>query len=549
MIRKSFSAPVRLATLAALMIGASLPSLADVKITSELKDGDKVSDVAKVLARVDSTEGVDKVEFRVDDTLRYTDTSQPYVYDWDTLSDTEGEHTVTITGYDSNGVSKRITLKLVVDNEISSGAQALGEKAQEALEQKDEAAAFRYAKRSQKAEKGALLGSRVSAKIYASHSEWAQAIDSLEKASGLEENPAALKELAGYKIQRALRPENTNFAADFTSVAELRRKAAEKDIAAVKAKNVVSENKPTVEQITPIGDALLNNGKFGDAHTEYSLLGYEQGNAIDARRALSSVLQDKVEEGEGILRPLLRAKTDDAPVRAVHGLALLRRHLFTEARAAVAKDLLDQYPAALIVASYADSALGKRREALSEAKDVITLYPAAGEAYYAASLASADLRESDKLLGKALALSPFQPGPLNNYTARVAVSKRNDRYDQALNLTDLTLKYYPDNYFAKLIQAMVYVQTKKDREAQTALNLLSKLNKDAPETKMAFAVYFEANNNTSESARWADFTRKTDSRMDRPLPPRPTEYLDWINRQLFFRAEPFLSLDTLYPAK
>ena len=551
MIRDFFAAPLRLATPIgiALVLGVAAPTFAEVKISTEMHDGDKISDLAKVVAKVESAEGVDKVEFRVDDTLRYTDTSTPYIYEWDTLADTEGEHTVTITGYDANGTSKRITLKLVIDNELGSGAQALGEKAQEALDQKDEAQALKFARRSLKVEKGALLASRVNAKIYGAHGEWDRAIDVLSKATGLEDNPVAMKELASYRIQRAVKPDNSRFITDFTEVAALRHKAAEKEIAEVKAKNSPADSKPTAAQITAVGDALLNNGQFIEAENEYALAGDEVGNALLSRRALAFVLANRAEEAEGILRPILRAKTDDAPIRAVQGLALFRLHRFAEARAIVSKDLSDQYPAALVVAGFADAALGKRVAALGEAKDVLTLNPNSAEANYIIALANTDLRDSDKALAKTLALAPFQPGPLNNYAARIAVSKRTEKYDQVLSLSDLVLKYNPENYFAQLIQGMVYLQTKKNKEADSSLSRLVKTTKEKPETMMALAIYYDSHDKGTEAGRYLTNVRKAEPLMERQTPPQPAEYLDWLNRTLYFEAEPFVSLEALFPTK
>ena len=67
----------------------------------------------------------------LDDELRLTDTSTPYAYDWDTIADKEGKHTVTITAFDSNGSTKRFTLNLEVDNELSLGAEVLAAKVKE----------------------------------------------------------------------------------------------------------------------------------------------------------------------------------------------------------------------------------------------------------------------------------------------------------------------------------------------------------------------------------------------------------------------------------
>src|SRR5205085_2616724 len=143
---------------------------------------------------------------------------------------------------------------------------------------------------------------------------------------------------------------------------------------------------------------------------------------------------------------------DDAITRAVLGLALLRLRQFTEARAAVQRDLADQVPGALIIAAYADAAQGNRKEAAAFAKDAVGLAPNAAAAHYALALASLDPRESEKEIALTLTISPFQSGPYLDYAARVAISKRQDRYEQALNLTDFVLKNDPENINAKLMQ-------------------------------------------------------------------------------------------------
>ncbi|MBU7048400.1 MAG: hypothetical protein HXS54_18365 [Theionarchaea archaeon] len=42
-----------------------------------------------------------KVEFFIDDSLKYTDTSSPFTWDWDTTQYTDGNHTILVKGYDS----------------------------------------------------------------------------------------------------------------------------------------------------------------------------------------------------------------------------------------------------------------------------------------------------------------------------------------------------------------------------------------------------------------------------------------------------------------
>src|SRR5262249_8495207 len=78
---------------------------AATKVQFELKDGATVSDIVTVVVKVTGADdvGIDRVEFLVDDQLKATDSSVPYSFDWDTLADTEGKHTITATAFDAQG--------------------------------------------------------------------------------------------------------------------------------------------------------------------------------------------------------------------------------------------------------------------------------------------------------------------------------------------------------------------------------------------------------------------------------------------------------------
>ena len=75
--------------------------LADIKITLEPIGGSSVSDVVTVVARVVSPADVDRVEFKLDKREAVVSKSVPYQYIWDTIKDTEGEHTLAVSVYDS----------------------------------------------------------------------------------------------------------------------------------------------------------------------------------------------------------------------------------------------------------------------------------------------------------------------------------------------------------------------------------------------------------------------------------------------------------------
>ncbi len=302
----------------ALLFTSGLAAHAEFKLTLDLKDGAKIHDVQKIVAHADSSDGIDKVEFFVDDQLKATATGIPYTLTWDTIADIEGKHTLAITAYDSNGQTKKITVALEIDNELSLGAEALAKKAHDALDAGDTVTAVNYSRRSLKAEPGNVLASRVTAALAARDGDWAKAATVLEAANGYDADPSALHELATYKFRRAMMPENAStLVASIQSYVDLRQKAADMATVRVKAKDAAAHE--------AIGDALLQAGHYKDAQLEYQKTGDNMPISTANKLALAYTLQDNIELAVAFIRPLIQEKRADKVTRALYGLALLRK--------------------------------------------------------------------------------------------------------------------------------------------------------------------------------------------------------------------------------
>lgn len=527
---------------------------ADITLTLEQKDGDKVSDVARIVARAESPDGVDKVEFRLDEKLRATVSSVPYRFDWDTLADTEGAHVVAVTAYDSAGKTRKTQISLTVDNELSLGADVLAERGRTALSAKDLDAATRYARRAMKAQEGSVAGTRILAAVQAARFDWDRAVAILEKAKLPDDDPAPLLELASYRVHRALAPENTgNFVVEIQEINSLRRRAA--DIA---VKETVKKNTPAAgeaarpEQLIAVGDALIQAGRYHEAVGMYGKGALVDGAPLPLvnRMALAYVLDNSPQEAITLLRPVLRAKQADAASRAVQGLALLRLNRYDQAVEAVRPDLIERHPAALSVAAAAATVLKKHREASGYASDAVAVAPNAGETHYALSIASRVPLDSQAALYEAVARSPFQNGPLVDYAARLALQQRPDRFDRALDITDFVRKIEPDNVPARLMQAIIYTQQGKYADAEQILTPMYKRDKTSADLLMTLAVYWRARDNGGLTSFYLQSAEKQDPhRFELTFTPRPLELLKLLYRDLHYRADLFLTPSTLYPAK
>lgn len=525
-----------------LLLGAGRIAHAEFKLTIDQKDGDKIADVAKIVAHADSSDGIDKVEFYVDDQLRVTAGSVPYVFKWDTIPDMEGKHTLAITAYDSNGQTKKISVSLVIDNELALGGPALAKKALDALAANNTDVALNYSRRALKAEPGNVDACRVIAALAARDSDWDKAAATLEKASGYDQNPDALKELATYKLRRALLPDNVPiFVTEVQKVAELRQKGYDLAVAKMKTKDASAHE--------AIGDALMQGGHLHEAELEYLKVGDNRPLSTTNRLGLVYSLEDEPTQAISILRTVTDDKGGDAATRALMGLALLHQQKFAAARAAVQADLSTDFPAAQIIAAYADVAMGQPARALAEAQKAAERTPNAGDVHYALSMTLHNLADSETELTQAFTVSPFEAGPYLDYAARLALEKHGDRLDDAVKLTDYVIEQHPNDLEAKLVKVMLLLQQNHAAEAEPIIDYQYR-HTNAPDVLMAYAVFLNQQNKVGlAQLNWERVRTQDTTHFEFLVIPTPAAFLMSNERKYHYRGDFFLTLASLYPPK
>jgi tetratricopeptide (TPR) repeat protein len=523
-----------------LLLTSGAEARAEFKLTVDVKDGAKIHDVQKIVAHADSSDGINKVEFFVDDQLKATATGIPYTLTWDTISDKEGKHTLAVTAYDSNGQTKKVSISLEIDNELGLGAEALAKKASDALAAGDTVIASNYSRRSLKAEPGNIMASRVIAGLAARDSDWGKAAAALEGANGYDTDPTALHELATYRLRRALLPENAaSFASSLLSYVDLRQKAADMVVASVKAKDPAAHE--------AIGDALMKAGHYKEAQLEYQKIGDNMPISASNKLALAYTLQDNIELAVAFIRPLMQEKKADRVTRAIFGLAMLRSQKFDEARVAVAEDLASSYPAALNIAAYSDIVNGKVRSAAAESESVIKLEPGSGDTHYINSMVLRNLADSEAELVQAITQSPFSSGPYIDYAARIALEKQSNRTDEAIKLIEGILVREPDNISAKLTQVLLLLSKNRTKDAEPILDFQMRHTR-AADVEMVAAIYLAQVQRTGQALQAWDRARKMDTtHFDFIVIPTAIQFLQTYVRKLHYRANGFLTFESLYP--
>ena len=197
-----------------------------------------------------------------------------------------------------------------------------------------------------------------------------------------------------------------------------------------------------------------------------------------------------------------------------------------------------------------DSTRDYNKEGAAEAKAAIALLPDAPESHYALALASPDLLTAEKELVRAMALSDFYAGPFLMYAGNVALGKRTDRYDQALNITDTVLKMDSDNLYAKIVQSLVYLQKGQSKDAEPLLNVLARREQTASDVQMTLAAYWSVKNKGAQAvASMREAHRLDKEHFDFAGVPTPLELLEFLNRKTHYRSGFFLSPSSLYPPK
>ncbi|SVE57774.1 uncharacterized protein METZ01_LOCUS510628, partial [marine metagenome] len=91
-----------------------------VSISSH-SSGQTVNEIVTILVTTQDNEGIDRVEFYIDDSLFFTDTELPYQYDWNTTQYEDGsEHIIKVISYDnSDNSTESQSIMLIVDNSTS----------------------------------------------------------------------------------------------------------------------------------------------------------------------------------------------------------------------------------------------------------------------------------------------------------------------------------------------------------------------------------------------------------------------------------------------
>jgi tetratricopeptide (TPR) repeat protein len=516
-----------------------------VKFT--LTDGAKVSDTTPIVARAstDDDTGIDKVEFAVDDQLKATDSSTPYSFDWDTLAETEGSHTITATAFDAKGRTARAKITLTIDNELSKGADAHAESAMAALKEGNLPVATNYARRALKLAPGNLMAARALAGIYREKGEYSQALSILEKATLPEDDIDTRADLVSLHILKGDSADTTEeFLKEATAAGEVYKKLQELRVAKLKKEDTNLRNTNIA-----LGDAEFAAGDLNAAMREYQKAGPSDTAPVEVinRLILANINTGKLKEADTLIRQLTRAKRADSVTQTLVALMQYNEHDLVAAQKSVSKGVEDGTLASLILGSYIDLAMGQRKKAQAKGEQIFAIAPNLPEVHLLRSYLEDDAGDQHKEVVRVLRLNPTMPEAYVDRGFQLMLARDAKRFESADPILDMALKLDPKNNYALMAKSLSMISQKRPNEAEPLLTQLLDQDKNAPDAHTAKALNLSLQDKSigitqelklafnRDQERWADV-----------FVPKPT---DLMARTYRYRFSPVLTPAALYPPK
>jgi tetratricopeptide (TPR) repeat protein len=527
-----------------------------------------LSDVVRVQASADSSIGIARVTFEIDDQFRSEAKAPPYLYDWDTLEEDDGAHTVAVTAYDTNGQTTVKRLKVTVDNQLGLGIKVLAARALEAFHKGDAVQLEQLARRAYKISTTDPEAARVMALSIGIKGDLNRAFQILDDPQvKIPPQDPITQEIRSYLLlTRAANAPNlsamvTDLQAGLPFVRQRVNAAFEAALAAYPA------DSPDFAVQIARGDVLFAHRDFYTALESYQRAAKSASGATERRRAqhrigLAMLNIGRVEDALRMLTELARSPDGNATSSALLGAVQFRMWHYHEARKSAEAGVQTHNVAALMVAALSDlvnlafdAALNEARESVHQADTAETQYVAQ------AVLADGGDREgARKSFQIAFLRAPlFLPILIERGFDIIAYDKADDRYEQALGLFDLVLRLDPDNTAAQAGRIATLTYTKRRKTAGTALTRLIHLDHFAPDSYVLQAVYL-AEDNTQEHAANAALVQARALAPDvikYPVLPQLTDFVPFLAQmrrvvpltpQLLDRADN-ISVPAARPAK
>jgi len=483
-------------------------------------DPQNLSDVVRIKTDADGSAGVERVVFEVDDQFRFEVKKPPYQFDWDTLAETDGAHTVGIIAYNINGQTGTQRLKVKVENKLALGMEHWVGAGWAAFRRGDAEEMARAVRKAFKINTRDPQAARLMALYRGVQGDIGGGFGMLnDNQNNIPKDDSATLDVIAYlTLSRGVYAGKTE-----EMVTALNTALA---IMKPRAKGVVREataafppNKSDTKGHIARGDMCFYGNQFEDALKAYELAQTSADTAAlrrtaNRRIALTLISLNRMKDAGKMLNQLLSGNDATATDSALYGTYLFKDRQYQAARDTVRDAGAKRNVAGLCVAVLSDLALGARATAYKEARDAVEIADTAETQYIAqAALADAgDHENAKKSFQAAFLRAPFfMPTLVSRGYEIMAYGKEESRFLDASNIFDAVLRFDPDNAGALAGRSLAYTLQKRTAAALPLLKRLQNIDPLAPDLAILSAVQYEQNKETFKAAKDAlERARKLD---------------------------------------
>ena len=497
-------------------------------------DPAKLSDIARVKADADSKSGIERITFEVDDQFRAEAKQPPYQFDWDTLNENDGQHTLAITAYNVNGQTGIQRLKVSVENKLSLGIKHWVKDGLAAFGRNDLRTLDKDARKSFKISRIDVDAVRLMALNLGAKGDIGGGLRLLDDQQiGVpKEEPFTLR-IRGYLalFQSVNQGSNVQMVQDMDKGFDLVRKQFNAELADVTKTYPESSSDPA-GQIAR-GDILYQQHAYEPALAAYEKAAGLTQNRSDKRRAqcracMTLLRLSRVAEAENLIRRVNNSADATDTTQALLAAALFQKRKYAEARETARPAAQSKNIVGLVVASLADLTMNDKQLGMKEAQQAFAIVDIP-ETQYALSAALADTGNQDgakRGFRSAFLRAPFFSQTLVERAWEIMTYETSEeRFAQASNILDLVLSTEPDNVSALAARTTALLQMKRFQTASPLVARLAGADPLAPDVMLLKAMTAAKGDPSHAAIKPAlEFATKSDpvNFKETFLPPMPT---------------------------
>ncbi len=443
-----------------------------------------------------------------------------FLFDWDTLAENDGAHTLGIIAYNINGQTGTQRLKVKVENKLALGIEHWVQAGWAAFRRGDgeemaraSRKAFRINRRDPQAARLMALYRGVQGDIGGAFGMLNDNQNNIPKTEPLTEDV-----IAYLTLSRGVYAGNTAAMIPDLNTALGMMKPRAKGVVR-EAKIAFPPDKSDTKGHIARGDACFYGNQFDEALKAYEMAVESADNVTlkrtaNRRVAMTLLSLNRMGNAEKLLTQLLSGSDATVTDAALYATYLFMNHKYQAARDTVRDAEAKRNVAGLCVVVLSDLALGARAAAYKEARDMVEIAETAETEYVAqAALADAgDQVNAQKSFQYAYVSAPFfMPTLVSRGYEVMAYGKDESRFLDAANIFDAVLRFDPDNAGALAGRALAYTAQKRYLAALPLLKRLQNLDPLAPDLAILSAVQYEQNKETFKAAKDAlERARKLD---------------------------------------